>query len=343
MNEENVIYGLYCVCDTCAGQKKIRYVGQTRVGMAERMRGHLKPFRNKQPYPVDKWKFKHGTENIRYEILETLQTPEELDSRERYWIEEHQTFTDWKKGGLNFTLGGQGWAGKAEEVIDKIRTANSRDTVPWAKINRAKASEIRERYRGGESTAKLAEEFGISRTHLSAVLNNQVWHDPDYTFERVHQPPIRDEDRKSYVLTREEAWKMRRRYQTSELTYSEMAEEFGVSTGVVINVLNNHVYLDTDYTPGRPVTSRARAAISKASKGVPKPPGHGEAVSKAIRGGNHGMSKLTEKEVIEIRRLRNTGMSSRELSEMFGVNASQITRICSGSRWGHVKEGLKDK
>lgn len=343
MNEKNVIYGLYCVCDTCAGRKKIRYVGQTRVGMVERMRGHLKPYRNKQPYPVDKWKFKHGTENIRYEVLETLETPEDLDTRERYWIERLQTFTDWKKGGLNFTLGGQGWSGKAEEVIDKIRTANSRDTVPWAKINRAKASEIRERYRRGESTTSLSKEFGVVRSHLSAVLNNDVWHDPEYTFERVHQPPIRDEDRRSYVLSREEAGNMRARYQSSELTYSELAAEFEVSVGVVINILNNHVYLDPDYTPGRPVTSRARAAISKATKGVPKPPGHGEAVSKAIRGGKHGMSKLTEVEVIEIRRLRKSGKSSKELAEMFGVNANQVTRICSGARWGHVKEGLDDK
>lgn len=301
----------------------------------------MKPYRKKQPYPVDKWKTKHGFENIRYRVIQVVDNPEDLDRFENEWITFFGTFTDWKLGGLNYTRGGQGWAGKAEEVIEKIREANSRDNTPWSKLTKAKASEIRRRYTLGETTSDLAEEFGITRSHLSSVLNNQVWRDPDYTFQRVYPEPMRDEDRGSYILSREDADKMRVRYQSSDLTYEEISEEFEVSKGLVIKVLNNHCYFDAEYTPGRPTTQRVRDALSRATKGVPKPPGHGAKVAEAIRGSNHGMSKLDESKVIEIRRLKKSGVPSKELAQMFGVRYTQVNRICNGSRWGHIKEGLE--
>lgn len=343
MEDKNVIYGLYCICEECKHRREwIRYVGQTRVGMTERMRGHLKPYRSKQPYPVDRWKAKHGRHNIRYRVLETLQSPECLDVRERYWIEYYQTFADWGKGGLNFTLGGQGWEGRAQEVIEKIRAANSRDTVPWAKIDSVKAKAMREEYLFGEPTRKLAEKYGISRGHVWSILQNRVWPDAEYKYQKVEQPPIKKEDRGSYLLSREQADEMRARYKSSDRTYDEVAEEFNVSTGVVIKVLNNHAYYDPNYTPGRPMPQRQRDQISRNSRGKKKPEGHGAKVSSAIRGSSHGMSKLTEEKVVEIRELRKSGLTSKELAEMFGVNPNQITRICSGTRWGHIREGLDD-
>ncbi len=53
------------------------------------------------------------------------------------------------------------------------------------------------------------------------------------------------------------------------------------------------------------------------------------------RGERHGMSKLTEDDVMQIRDLRALGLTQREIGYLFGVNQSQINRILRGKRWQH--------
>lgn len=58
-------------------------------------------------------------------------------------------------------------------------------------------------------------------------------------------------------------------------------------------------------------------------------------------GEKHGCSKLTEKDVIEIRkRYKNETISSSQLSKEYGIRSEQICMVISGKSWGHVKEGI---
>lgn len=52
------------------------------------------------------------------------------------------------------------------------------------------------------------------------------------------------------------------------------------------------------------------------------------------RGEKQGQSKLTESQVKDI---RNSKLTLRELSEIYGVSKGQLSRIRNGSRWEHVK------
>lgn len=53
----------------------------------------------------------------------------------------------------------------------------------------------------------------------------------------------------------------------------------------------------------------------------------------------NGGAKLTQSEVDEVRRLRKKGTQLKELSVLFNVSLSQVSRICSGKRWGkRIKE-----
>lgn len=55
------------------------------------------------------------------------------------------------------------------------------------------------------------------------------------------------------------------------------------------------------------------------------------------RGNNHGNSKLNENQVRMIRRLYSDGtMNQYQLSGMFGVNQSVISRVIRRSLWGHI-------
>lgn len=54
------------------------------------------------------------------------------------------------------------------------------------------------------------------------------------------------------------------------------------------------------------------------------------------RGERHGMSKLTESAVREMRRLRLTGMLHREIATQFNVSRRCVSDICRNLRWKHI-------
>lgn len=58
---------------------------------------------------------------------------------------------------------------------------------------------------------------------------------------------------------------------------------------------------------------------------------------KAI-GTQHGMSKLSEKDVLDILRKYATGKwTQQELGDLYGVGNMQVSRIVRGERWAHLR------
>ena len=51
------------------------------------------------------------------------------------------------------------------------------------------------------------------------------------------------------------------------------------------------------------------------------------------KGESHGKSKLTEKQVLEI---RASNLSDTKLSEMYGIGRGAIYHIRKGNRWQHL-------
>lgn len=62
----------------------------------------------------------------------------------------------------------------------------------------------------------------------------------------------------------------------------------------------------------------------------------GRQVPNMPAGSSNGMHKLTETEVLSIRRLRSAGWSHSAIAERFGVSRSCISAILSGKRWAHL-------
>lgn len=53
-------------------------------------------------------------------------------------------------------------------------------------------------------------------------------------------------------------------------------------------------------------------------------------------GETHGMARLTEADVLEIRRRRVDGATTRELGDKYKVARAHISGICTGKYWPHV-------
>ena len=54
------------------------------------------------------------------------------------------------------------------------------------------------------------------------------------------------------------------------------------------------------------------------------------------RGSRHGLAKLTEPDVIEIRRRAAAGEMQRDLAAHYGVSQSTVSRIIARGIWIHV-------
>ncbi|WP_049732830.1 HNH endonuclease [Rhizobium ecuadorense] len=54
------------------------------------------------------------------------------------------------------------------------------------------------------------------------------------------------------------------------------------------------------------------------------------------RGEKGAMAKLSEKQVVEIRKLRSDGLTEQEVSRLFNVDRAQIGRITRRENWSHV-------
>jgi hypothetical protein len=54
------------------------------------------------------------------------------------------------------------------------------------------------------------------------------------------------------------------------------------------------------------------------------------------RGDTHGMSKVSDEDVLTIRRLRSEGMTLRELGLQFGTCQSNVSQICRRITHQHV-------
>jgi hypothetical protein len=58
--------------------------------------------------------------------------------------------------------------------------------------------------------------------------------------------------------------------------------------------------------------------------------------NKGSKGVNHPLAKLSEKNVLEIRKLKSDGMSSIEISKMYPVTYQMVDRICNRKAWKHI-------
>jgi hypothetical protein len=63
------------------------------------------------------------------------------------------------------------------------------------------------------------------------------------------------------------------------------------------------------------------------------------AKGRQARGSSHGMSKLTEAKVLEIRAAKRAGQTYEALAPQFGVSIWTIVDVCCRNNWAHISGG----
>ena len=109
-------YGIiYCAYNKENGK---RYIGQTIKSLAARKQVHYSKYSNckyfshaLQKYPKDVWE---------WSIIDTAETREELNDKEKFWIQKF--FSNDAAHGYNLTEGGQGSQGVVVSEESKLKT-----------------------------------------------------------------------------------------------------------------------------------------------------------------------------------------------------------------------------
>ena len=97
------------------------YIGLTIQGSRTRYLHHLYEARSGSSFPIHRAIRKYGEDNFEIEVIQVLDSPEELKELEKYYIKEYKTNN--RKFGYNMTEGGDGTFGRlySEETKEKIR------------------------------------------------------------------------------------------------------------------------------------------------------------------------------------------------------------------------------
>lgn len=132
---------------------------------------------------------KYGFGNFSFEIIEKVESQEQLDAKEVFWI-SHYNSTD-RRIGFNIQKGGWG-VGKHSESSKRIMSEIAMGRVPHnkgktgllfgesigtAKLTNEEAKDIREKRRSGRSVNMLMEEYGVSKPTILGIVNNVIYRD----------------------------------------------------------------------------------------------------------------------------------------------------------------------
>jgi len=247
--------GIYCWLNKINNK---RYIGQTGCkggfdkrwaqeryylnhSMAERLNKHFCAAWNK-----------YGEQSFEPLILETINPPtkELLTEREQYWCDFYRTNDPTL--GYNHRLCADSNLGSKLEISEAMQSRASilsmrfaGEKSPSAKLSWEQVREIRQKYSTkAHSMLQLAEEYGMNRKTIEALIHNKTWKDPEYTDpgncmrrkRKLYRRP------KKPRLTENKVRLIRDIYAKGDHTYEQVAEFFGIVWTQVYNIVKRKAW-----------------------------------------------------------------------------------------------------
>jgi group I intron endonuclease len=200
------------------------YIGSA-VNFEKRFKDHkagLKKGKHSNYHLQNAWN-KHGEENFVFEPLEKVKDKNNLIKREQYFIDNlAPEYNICKVAGS--LLGVK----HSKKTIEKI-----------AKLTWEQVDEIRKLYLTKKYTQEnLANQYGVTRGSIKAVLRNLSFRDKNYT-------PLEKFSNKRKISMKE-AQIIRKLYKEGK-TQKELAEKYNVVRGTVKGIVQNTIYCDENY------------------------------------------------------------------------------------------------
>lgn len=195
------------------------YVGQS-VNAKQRWSAHLSNARlHKVGSAIDSAIGKYGAENFYYEILETT---EDYDNREAYWIRHYNSLIP---NGYNWCGGGNGTYGGVNSPSGKIRSDEELSQIVDDLIYSKKSQE------------KIALEHNVSKQIISRINRGTAYRLANFSY------PLR---KKTKDITEQEAETIRTLLSSRQYTVKEIAEQVKLPIDT-IQLINKGKLLKNDH------------------------------------------------------------------------------------------------
>ena len=140
---------------------------------------------------------------------------------------------------------------------------------------------------------------------------------------------------KNIKLSYDIAKEIRREYIIEEKTSRELGKKYGVGYKLILQIVNNKIWIDETYIPltkKQSIEKRNKKLRNNKKRATYK---HKKQRIKGARAGQtSSLSKLTWKIVKEIReKVNNENKTYKELSKEYQISQSQIGKIIKNERW----------
>lgn len=163
------------------------YIGQTTKTLEQRMYQHKQKLKSGSKFRIYEAMREYGWDNFEAEVLEYVDTKEQLDVREIYYINKYNTIDD----GYNLAPGGNINIMDSKEIAEyhdavmrtpKVRAKISKSMKAYCAKNgvseahRKHLSENKKAFyasdKGKATLAKFKETFHLSETHKNALIQS---------------------------------------------------------------------------------------------------------------------------------------------------------------------------
>lgn len=163
------------------------YIGQTQRTLKERIKSYKEEYKfSKRKRPIIDAMRLYGFDNFSFEVIEdNISSKEELDNRERYYIQKYQSLCH--QNGYNIELGGNSAGKHSPETIKKISESQTGPKNHMygkrGKLNNTSKPTI-ELTTGMtfESASLAAEYFDVSFSHTCSVARGKRGSTQGYVF-----------------------------------------------------------------------------------------------------------------------------------------------------------------
>lgn len=208
-----------------------KYVGQTN-SLRKRFKGHksdsYNPNSHSYNYPLHSAIRKYGLESFDFTVLEEVETREEANEREKYWIKTLNTHVS--QGGYNITWGGEG---------------NNKDPLTWEQLlekgkvfTSAEIEDIQQRLVNGEVYNDIIEYYSprLTRTFLSNLNHGTNYKNPNLSY-----PLKTNFSGEKGQFSKEEIAEIKQEIKAG-LTYKTICEKHHIASQGFISMINTGKY-----------------------------------------------------------------------------------------------------
>lgn len=220
----------------------IKYVGATTRPLSTRLGEHFYASKTGR-LPLHKWMRKYPREQIEIVLLESC-PKSEVASREYYWILKLDTYVHNKSGGLNCTLGGEGFT---EWNVNQASTRKNLDPSKTrsrkSKIDNTGQNYIAKSHSNGTKSAQeLASMYGVSTVTIYNVLKQKGLNTKTSYQASEKYIAKTGENNSNAKLSEVSVLSIRKRYSTGSSTVKELASMYGVSRCTIENIIKRRTW-----------------------------------------------------------------------------------------------------